>query len=64
MRRRRWRATGVTVVSSIGTISCEWLVDVPDTPGNRQWMREFKGRWKSRLEQLEVWVMSFRIDVE
>jgi hypothetical protein len=30
------------------------VVDVPDSAKNRQWMREFKGRWKARLEQLEL----------
>ena len=29
-------------------------VDVPDTAQSRQWMKEFKGRWQTRLEQLEL----------
>lgn len=34
------------------------------TVKNRQWMREFKARWKSRLEQIELWLVSYRIEVE
>ena len=30
------------------------VVDVPDTDDNRGWMREFKGRWKAKLEQLDL----------
>ena len=40
------------------------VVDVPDTAKNRQWMRGFKSRWKARLEQLELWMVSHRIEVE
>ena len=39
-------------------------VDVPDTIKNRRWMKAFKGRWKARLKQLEIWMVSFRIEVE
>jgi len=27
-------------------------------------MRQFKERWKMRLEQLELWMVSYRIEVE
>jgi hypothetical protein len=40
------------------------VVDVPDSARNRQWMRQFKDRWKVRLEQLELWMVSYRIDIE
>lgn len=40
------------------------IVDVPDSTKNRQWMRRFKSRWKKRLEQNELWVVSYRIEVE
>lgn len=39
-------------------------MDVPDTDENRGWVREFKGRWKAKLEQVELWVVSYVIDVE
>jgi len=40
------------------------VVDIPDTMVNRQWMRGFKARWKVRLEQLELWLVSYRIEIE
>jgi len=40
------------------------VVDVPDSAKSRQWMKQFKGRWKTRLEQLELWMVSYRIEVE
>ena len=40
------------------------VVDVPDSDENRGWMKQFKARWKVRLEQLELWVVSYRIDIE
>jgi hypothetical protein len=40
------------------------IVDVLDTAANRAWMKKFKARWKAKLEQLELWVVSYRIDVE
>ena len=40
------------------------VVDVPDSARNRQWMKQFKDRWKVRLEQLALWVVSYRIEVE
>jgi hypothetical protein len=40
------------------------VVDLPDTDESRRWMAEFKGRWKYRLEQIELWMVSYAIDVE
>jgi hypothetical protein len=40
------------------------VVDVPDTDKNRKWMRAYKERWKERLGQLEIWMVSYRIDIE
>lgn len=40
------------------------IVDVADTAKNRRWMKQFKERWKARLEQLELWLVSYRIDVD
>ena len=40
------------------------VVDVPETAKNRKWMKAFKARWKQRLEQLEIWMVSYRIDIE
>jgi hypothetical protein len=40
------------------------IVDVPDTAANRKWMKAFKARWKKKLEQLELWLVSYLITVE
>jgi hypothetical protein len=38
--------------------------NIPDTSKNRKWMKAYKARWKERLDQLEIWMVSYRIDVE
>jgi hypothetical protein len=40
------------------------FVDVPDTLQNRQWMKKFKARWKKNLKQVEIWMISYRIELE
>jgi len=40
------------------------VVDVPDTAKNRKWMKVFKAKWKQQLEQLEIWMVSYLIDIE
>jgi len=55
-----WRHGGVVYRDNLVRV----VVDVPDSVTNRRWMREFKSRWKDRLEQLELWMVSFRIEVE
>jgi hypothetical protein len=40
------------------------VVDVPDTATNRKWMKAYKAKWKKRLEQLEIWMVSYPIDIE
>jgi len=55
-----WRQGGVLYRDNLVRI----VVDVPDTTKHRQWMKQFKERWKARLEQLELWVVSYRIEVE
>ena len=56
----RWRHEGIEYRDSLAKI----IVDAPDTETNRRWMRKFKQRWKARLDQLELWLVSYRIDVE
>jgi hypothetical protein len=55
-----WRHSGILYRDDLVRI----VVDVPDSPRNRQWMRQFKDRWRVRLEQLELWMVSYRIEVE
>jgi hypothetical protein len=40
------------------------VVDLPDTAKNRKWMKAYKGRWKERLSQLEIWMVSYPIEIE
>ena len=55
-----WRYNGILYRDDLVRV----VVDVPDSPRNRQWMKQFKDRWKVRLEQLELWMVSYRIEVE
>src|SRR5437588_7128919 len=55
-----WRQGGVLYRDDLIKI----VVDVPDSAKNRQWMRRFKARWKKRLEQLDLWVVSYCIEIE
>jgi hypothetical protein len=40
------------------------VVDIPNINENREWMRDFKTRWKAKLEQLDLWLVSYTIDVD
>src|SRR5438105_14912859 len=55
-----WRHAGVIYRDNLVRI----VVDVPDNTPNRKWMRAFKARWKTKLEQLELWLVSYRIEIE
>ncbi len=55
-----WRQGGVVYRDTLVRL----VVDVPDSAKNRQWMKQFKERWKARLEQLELWMVSHRIEIE
>ena len=55
-----WRHQGILYRDNLVKI----IIDAPDEEANRQWMREYKGRWKAKLEQLELWLVSYTIDVD
>ena len=55
-----WRQGGIVYRDDLVRI----FVDVADHAKNRRWMKKFKERWKLRLEQLELWMVSYRIEVE
>ncbi len=55
-----WRHGGVIYRDNLVKV----VVDVPDSTANRKWMREFKADWKQRLQQLELWMVSYRIEVD
>jgi hypothetical protein len=55
-----WRHGGVLCREDLVST----VVDLPDSAKNRQWMKSFKAQWKDRLEQLELWLISDRIEIE
>ena len=55
-----WRYGGVLYRDDLVRI----VVDVPDSAKNRSWMKKFKERWKSRLEQIDLWLVSFRLELD
>ncbi|MBY0514970.1 MAG: hypothetical protein K2P78_13775 [Gemmataceae bacterium] len=56
----RWRHADTLYRDDLALL----VVDVPDTAKNRKWMKAYKARWKARLDQLELWVVSYPIDIE
>ena len=55
-----WRHAGAIYRDNLVRL----VVDVPDTVKNRRWMKAFKQRWKAKLEQLDLWLVSYLITVE
>ena len=55
-----WRHSGILYRDNLVRI----VVDVPDAVENRDWIRQFKQRWMTKLEQLELWVVSHPIEIE
>jgi hypothetical protein len=55
-----WRHGSTLYRDELGLI----LLDIPTDAKSRKWMKAFKARWKVRLEQLEIWMVSYLIDIE
>jgi hypothetical protein len=55
-----WRFQGVLYRDNLTKI----VIDTADSVENHDWMREFKKRWKVKLDQLELWLVSYVIDVD
>ena len=55
-----WRHGGVLYRDTLVKI----VVDVKDTSAHRQWFKMFKQRWKKRLQQLDLWIVSHPIEIE
>jgi hypothetical protein len=55
-----WKHAGAVYRDNLARI----FVDAPDKKENRAWMKDFKQRWKEKLGQLEIWMISYRIDIE
>ena len=56
----QWRQGGVLYRDNLVRI----VIDVPDTQANRRWMKAFKQRWKTKLDQLDLWVVSYLVNIE
>jgi hypothetical protein len=56
----QWRQADVVYRDNLVRL----VVDIPDTATNRRWMKAFKQRWKRKLEQLELWMVSYLITIE
>ena len=55
-----WRQAGILYRDTLVRL----IVDLPDTANNRRWMKAFKQRWKAKLEQIELWMISYIVTVE
>ena len=55
-----WRHAGVTYRDTLVKL----VVDVRDSKYNRVWLKAFRDRWKAKLEQIDIWLVSYRIDIE
>ncbi len=45
-------------------ISTRLIVDVADTSRNRKWLKSFQEKWRKRLKQIELRMVSYPIKVE
>lgn len=55
-----WRFRG----TEYRDILARLIVEVPDTRRNRQWLKKFQVKWKKRLKQIELRMISYRINLE
>lgn len=55
-----WRYQGILYRDNLVKI----VVDAPDKDENREWMRNFKVRCKEKFEQIDLWLISYTIDVD
>jgi hypothetical protein len=55
-----WRQGALTYRDELVRI----VVDAPDVAENRAFMHAFKARWKARPDQLELWLVSYEIEIE
>ncbi|HWL92852.1 MAG TPA: hypothetical protein VNT79_04905 [Phycisphaerae bacterium] len=55
-----WRQGGVQYRDDLVRL----FVDVPGSTIHRKWMRQFRDRLRVRFEQIELWMVSYRIEIE
>jgi hypothetical protein len=55
-----WRHEGILYTDSLSKI----VIDIEDTDESHRWMLDYKARWMTELDQLEIWLISYEITVE
>jgi hypothetical protein len=55
-----WRHAGTLYRDDLARI----IVDLPDSAAARRWMKAFKTRWKRKLEQIDLWMVSYVVTIE
>lgn len=55
-----WRHNGIIYRDSL----IKYVAAIDDNKLNRRWMNKYKRRWKERLDQIEIWLISFPIRIE
>ena len=55
-----WQHQGILYRDNLVKI----VIDTVNEENNREWMRQYKARWKAKLDQLELWLVSYTIDVD
>jgi hypothetical protein len=55
-----WRQAGTLYSDDL----VQLVIDLPDSTKHRRCMKAFKERWKLKLEQLELWLVSYPISIE
>lgn len=55
----RWEQEGQTYRDDLIRV----FVDVPDTPENLQFFVDYKERLKARFQQLEIWLVTYHVEL-
>ena len=55
-----WRHQGVLYRDNLVKI----VIDAADDEANRDWMRAYKVRWMQKLDQHDIWLVSYAIDID
>ena len=55
-----WKSEGIVYRDQLVKL----VIDIKDNELNRKWMRDFKQRWRDNLQQIDLWVVSYEIEVE
>jgi hypothetical protein len=62
-KRKSFKGSGLTRGSFIAMTWSVSLLIVPDAPEHREFFREYKERLKSRFQQLDIWMVTYPLEV-